>query len=136
MTWKEHIASSMRGKKFGSRAEANAFMKKLSAEWKSKKGGAVNDEVDYDDKGLGEKPMKKCGGKGVDEFQYMPKGVASGSGKRVAKKLVVRGDESDSDDDKMIDLVEGGRIRIRGGSNSLLLQKGLGDGVHLSVLPK
>ena len=37
-SWKAHVASEMRGKKFASRAEANAFMKKLSSDWKSGKG--------------------------------------------------------------------------------------------------
>jgi hypothetical protein len=41
-SWKEHFGQGMRGKKFASRAEANEHMKKLSDEWKEKKGMGVN----------------------------------------------------------------------------------------------
>lgn len=40
-TWKDYVKKSMQGKKFSSRAEVNDFMKKISAEWKSKKGTGV-----------------------------------------------------------------------------------------------
>jgi len=102
-SWKQHVASSMRGKKFGSRMEANAFMKKLSEEWKKKKGGTV------------------------DEFQVTED---SGAGKRRRKPKVMR---VESDEEEEIQIPRKHKI---GGSTALLLSRGLGDGVHLSVLPK
>ena len=89
LSWKDHVAKSMRGKKFASRAEANDFMKKLSAEWKKKKVGGT-----------------------IDEFNVANKEVNGGGCGR------------------------GRRRSVMGGSTSLLLSKGLGDGTHLSVLPK
>lgn len=37
MTWKEFVAHHMKGKKFTSRAEANAFFKQLAVEYRQTK---------------------------------------------------------------------------------------------------
>jgi hypothetical protein len=122
VAWKDHVAKSMRGKKFGSRQEANAFMKKLSEEWRSKKTGGT-----------------------IDEFQVTAEPSKEGAGKRRKKRATkpkvvkIVSEDPDSSEEEV---VEGGRLRPQivyrkiGGSTSLLLSRGLGDGCHLSVLPK
>lgn len=116
MAWKDFVAQNMRGKKFATRMEANAFMKKLSVEWKAKKGKGASAEFAED------VPMKE----------------GAGRRRRRPKPKVLEVMESESD------MEVGGRVapRVahrkhhRGGSEPLLLSKGLGDGCHLSVLPK
>lgn len=113
--WKDFVAQNMRGKKFATRQEANAFMKKLSTEWKAKKS-------------------TKGGGSSAEFAEEVPAPMKEGAGKRRRRKpKVLEVELSDSD-------LEGGRVarrkHHRGGSEPLLLSKGLGDGCHLSVLPK
>lgn len=130
-TWKDHVAKNMRGKKFGSRTEANAFMKKLSADWKKSKTGGTIDEFnvaanEIKGKGSRRRPMKAPD----SEEEYMGAGI-----KDIAKKMMNPGKELVKIATKERDRLRK-KFHIMGGSTALLLSKGLGDGAHLSVLPK
>jgi hypothetical protein len=67
--WKTHVADEMRGKKFSSRGEANAFLKKLASEWKGKKGEGAK---------VGPQPMGWGVGKKPEPEMYPPPTVGKG----------------------------------------------------------
>ena len=146
MAWKDHVAQAMKGKKFGSRQEANEFMKKLSAEWKSKKGGDLLPQDAPSAESLQRPPVKRAVSKKAGYGRSMVHTAhMTGSGVQEQVDDIIN-QLSDEDKQELAAIVEKFLKKKQGrGASSLsgmgtttpLLKPGLAaPGVHLSELPK
>lgn len=137
-SWKEHVASSMRGKKFANRADANAFMRKLSAEWKSSKGGQGTEPLrPIIRRGAGHKGLSASAARALHKHPELLKPWLVGMGMMKNKDMAEESETSSDGEDDQEQEVETSGGRLYGlGNTELLLRPGLGDGCHLSVLPK
>lgn len=85
--WKDFVKKHLAGKKFSSRSEANQAMKKLSQEWKSKKGAGAEtqsepeDEVDDMDEDYESDVSIK------EDMEFKGRGVTKGSAVRARPRL-------------------------------------------------
>jgi hypothetical protein len=145
--WTSHVAQAMKGKKFANRQEANEFMKKLSAEWKTKKGEGRSDVHIAHNKGSGYVTEPPTATPPQGEPTPPPKKggrAKKGSGAEDEIKSIMSS-LSEEDKQELATIVEKflkkkgrGKSSLSGlGTSSILLKPGLGaPGTHLSSLPK